>query len=90
MIGLQRSTVSPRSSSISRSTPCVLGCCGPMLMIIVSSSSGSSRSAGSFERAASSAASVSLIRSTAPTSRSSSDAGISLRGRSSWPASEVW
>ena len=42
MIGLQRSTVSPCSSSISRSTPWVLGCCGPMLMIIVWSSSGSS------------------------------------------------
>ena len=41
MIGLQRSTVSPCSSSMSRSTPCVLGCCGPMLMIIVWSSSGS-------------------------------------------------
>ena len=40
MIGLQRSTVSPCSSSISRSTPWVLGCAGPMLMIIVWSSSG--------------------------------------------------
>src|SRR3954467_1000625 len=38
MTGLQRSTVSPSSSSMRRSTPWVLGCCGPMLMIIVSSS----------------------------------------------------
>ena len=29
-------TVSPDSSSTSRSTPCVLGCCGPMLTVIVS------------------------------------------------------
>src|SRR6187549_952405 len=27
---------SPSSSSTSRSTPCVLGCCGPMLTVIVS------------------------------------------------------
>src|ERR671919_1925 len=42
MTGLQRSTVSPCSSNMSRNTPCVLGCCGPMLRIIVWSSSGSS------------------------------------------------
>ena len=36
MIGLVRSTVSPSSSSMSRSTPWVDGCCGPMLMIMVS------------------------------------------------------
>src|SRR6476646_8127364 len=29
-------TVSPESSSTIRSTPCVLGCCGPMLTVIVS------------------------------------------------------
>src|SRR5215212_5834590 len=29
-------TVSPSSSSTRRSTPCVLGCCGPMLTVIVS------------------------------------------------------
>src|SRR5689334_20953433 len=29
-------TVSPSSSSTNRSTPCVLGCCGPMLTVIVS------------------------------------------------------
>src|ERR671915_282087 len=29
-------TVSPSSSSTSRSTPCVLGCCGPMFTVIVS------------------------------------------------------
>ena len=38
MTGLVRSTVSPSSSSMSRSTPWVEGCWGPMLMIIVSSS----------------------------------------------------
>ena len=37
MIGLERMTCSPASSSMSRSTPCVEGCWGPMLMIIVSS-----------------------------------------------------
>ena len=37
MIGLVRTTVSPWSSSMSRSTPWVDGCWGPMLMIIVSS-----------------------------------------------------
>ena len=37
MIGFVRSTVSPSSSIISRSTPWVDGCWGPMLMIIVSS-----------------------------------------------------
>ena len=35
---LERSTVSPSSSSMMRSTPWVEGCCGPRLMIIVSSS----------------------------------------------------
>src|SRR5215217_7344540 len=29
-------TTSPESSSTRRSTPCVLGCCGPMLTVIVS------------------------------------------------------
>src|SRR3954464_6573259 len=38
MIGFVRRTVSPWSSSMRRSTPWVLGCCGPMLMIMVSSS----------------------------------------------------
>ena len=36
MTGLHRTTYSPSSSSSRRSTPCVEGCCGPMLMIIVS------------------------------------------------------
>src|SRR6266508_2646390 len=36
--GLARTTVSASSSSITRSTPCVDGCWGPMLMIIVSPS----------------------------------------------------
>ena len=34
--GLHRMTVSPSSSKSRRSTPWVEGCCGPMLMIIVS------------------------------------------------------
>ena len=41
MTGLMRSTSSPSSSIMRRSTPCVDGCCGPMLMIIVSPSSSS-------------------------------------------------
>src|SRR5919199_6007118 len=36
MWGVHLSTVSPSSSSTRRSTPCVEGCCGPMLMVIVS------------------------------------------------------
>ena len=36
MVGDADTTVSPSSSSTSRSTPCVLGCCGPMLTVIVS------------------------------------------------------
>ena len=35
MIGLARTTVSPSSSIMIRSTPWVDGCCGPMLMTIV-------------------------------------------------------
>ena len=84
MIGLHRSTVSPCISSISRSTPCVLGWAGPMLRIIVWSSSGSSG------RSPSCAASASLMRSTAPTSRSSSWAVTSERGLSSCDSSDVW
>src|SRR4029077_11656920 len=36
MIGFALSTVSPSSSSTTRSTPCVEGCCGPMLRVMVS------------------------------------------------------
>src|SRR5215471_20348868 len=36
MIGLQATTFSPSSSSATRSTPCVLGCWGPMLSVMVS------------------------------------------------------
>src|SRR4030095_9232244 len=36
IVGEADRTVSPSSSSTSRSTPCVLGCCGPMLTVIVS------------------------------------------------------
>ena len=35
MTGFARTTVSPSSSIMMRSTPWVDGCCGPMLMIIV-------------------------------------------------------
>src|SRR5206468_5057331 len=46
MCGTQRTTVSPSSSSTSRSTPCVAGCCGPMLISMCSpSSSGSTAGA---------------------------------------------
>src|SRR3954471_975028 len=36
MVGAAERTVSPSSSSTRRSTPCVLGCCGPILTVIVS------------------------------------------------------
>src|SRR5579862_5438110 len=36
IVGDTDRTVSPSSSSTRRSTPCVLGCCGPMLTVIVS------------------------------------------------------
>src|ERR1043165_9759660 len=36
MIGFAFTTVSPSSSSATRSTPCVDGCCGPMLRVMVS------------------------------------------------------
>src|SRR4051812_46729864 len=36
IVGEAERIVSPSSSSTSRSTPCVLGCCGPMLTVIVS------------------------------------------------------
>src|SRR5262245_11073490 len=36
MIGLALTTVSPSSSSTTRSTPWVEGCCGPMLRVMVS------------------------------------------------------
>src|SRR5919197_2407228 len=36
MCGMHRTTVSPSSSSTSRSTPCVAGCCGPRLMSMCS------------------------------------------------------
>src|SRR4030095_4804959 len=36
MVGEHERTVSPSSSSTRRSTPCVLGCCGPLLTVIVS------------------------------------------------------
>src|ERR671913_2460750 len=36
IVGAADTIVSPSSSSTRRSTPCVLGCCGPMLTVIVS------------------------------------------------------
>src|SRR6185295_11093225 len=36
IVGAADRTVSPSSSRTSRSTPCVLGCCGPMLTVMVS------------------------------------------------------
>src|SRR5688500_4738493 len=36
MVGMADRTISPSSSSTRRSTPCVLGCCGPILTVIVS------------------------------------------------------
>src|SRR5207237_9838816 len=36
MVASALMTVSPDNSRIRRSTPCVLGCCGPMLTVIVS------------------------------------------------------
>src|SRR6266550_7424898 len=36
IVGDADTTVSPSSSRTSRSTPCVLGCCGPMLTVMVS------------------------------------------------------
>src|SRR6184192_2145547 len=36
MTGRHDTTYSPSSSNTRRSTPCVEGCCGPMLMIMVS------------------------------------------------------
>src|SRR5918998_6549225 len=46
MCGMHRTTVSPSSSSTSRSTPCVAGCCGPMLMSMCSPSSSGSSAGG--------------------------------------------
>src|SRR5689334_13437260 len=46
MCGTQRTTVSPSSSSTSRSTPCVAGCCGPMLISMCSPSSSGSTAGG--------------------------------------------
>src|SRR4051812_8160815 len=34
MTGLTPTTVSPSSCMMRRNTPCVLGCCGPMLSVI--------------------------------------------------------
>src|SRR3546814_704371 len=80
-IGLVRSTISPSSSSMRRSTPWVDGCCGPMLMIIVSSSDGSSPLKV--------AASASDMRRVAPTSRITSAASAEVRLVISCAPSEV-
>src|SRR3954470_20091404 len=78
MIGFVRRTVSPWSSSMRRSTPWVLGCCGPMLMIMVSSSLTST-----------STSSCDTPRSTAPCSRARTASPVSLRGLISWAPSSV-
>src|SRR5919107_1902143 len=44
--GMHRTTVSPSSSSTRRSTPCVAGCCGPMLMSMCSPASSGSIAGG--------------------------------------------
>src|SRR5688572_6630157 len=44
---MHRTTVSPSSSSTSRSTPCVAGCCGPMLISMCSPPSSGSSIGGS-------------------------------------------
>src|SRR4029079_11979065 len=46
MWGSQRTTVSPSSSSTRRSTPCVAGCCGRMLMSMCSPASSGSIAGG--------------------------------------------
>src|ERR1051326_6843856 len=46
MCGMQRTTVSPSSSSTSRSTPCVAGCWGPMLMSMCSPARSGSMAGG--------------------------------------------
>src|SRR5947207_9993067 len=78
MIGLQRRTVSPSSSSMRRSTPWVLGCGGPMLMIIVSSSETST-----------STSVCDTPRRTAPCSRARALSPVSLRGLISCAPSSV-
>src|SRR6267142_2249612 len=50
MVGAAESTVSPSSSRTSRSTPCVLGCWGPMLTVIVSARISGIRTAPRFHR----------------------------------------
>src|SRR4051812_18387455 len=81
MIGLLRTTVSPRSSIMMRSTPWVLGCCGPMLMIIDSSSETST--------GCSSATSASARRSTAPFSISRAMASLTSALARPWRPSAV-
>src|SRR3984957_20738895 len=46
MCGMQRTTVSPSSSSTRRNTPCVAGCWGPMLISMCSPSRSGSRAWG--------------------------------------------
>src|ERR1700736_3688436 len=46
MSGIMRTTVSPSISSMTRSTPWVDGCCGPMFRIMVRSCPGSSTGVG--------------------------------------------
>ena len=83
MMGLVRTTVSPSSSIMRRSTPWVDGCWGPKLRIMESSPAGSrsmSDEPGTW---------LSGRRSTAPTSRPSSSGAVRSRRISSWLPSEV-
>src|SRR5437763_5451229 len=84
MIGLARSTVSPSSSIMIRSTPWVDGCWGPMLMIIVSSSPTSMSMSPASRAVAPSAA-----RTMPPSSMRRSAAVVPSRESISWVPSEV-
>ena len=83
MTGFERSTVSPSSSSMIRSTPWVDGCWGPRLRIIVSSSPKRASSAPGSRTA------LSGSRSTPPCSISSSTALVELARPSSCAPSSV-
>src|SRR4051794_17190512 len=83
MTGLVRSTVSPSSSSMRRSTPWVDGCWGPMLMIMVSSSE------TSMSMSPASTVAPSGRRRTPSSNASSRGSLTSRRCCSSWSVSDV-
>ena len=82
-MGFVLKTVSPSSSIMSLSTPCVDGCCGPMLMIIVSSS------VTSISRSPSETSPPSGSRRTAPISRRNSTGEVCSRRFNSCEPSAV-